>query len=265
LAVDHPGAQQAMQRFVAAAETDERIVAMLLLGSRAAGTADEFSDLDLGVVTTDAARDAVIGDRERLVRAIGEALFLEDFGNPANVHAILADGLVLELLIFGTSELLIEEPYRILLDKAELVPGGQVRDARQSEAAPSAEEVRRLVYGFWHDVEHVATALGRGQPLWAHGGLEQLRGTCLKLARLRAGAPREDDEPYWKVDGDLPAHLAAALRATIVPAEPEPMRDAALALVRLYQSLAEPMAAEYGFDYPRDLNRLVTERLSTAG
>jgi hypothetical protein len=229
---------------------------VLLYGSYAAGTADEFSDLDLGVVTRDDRQDEVIGDREALIRAMGEPLFVDDFGDPANVHAILADGQVLELMFSSASELEIEGPYRVRLDKAGLEP-----KPKAGEAPVSAQEVQHLVYGFWHDVEHVATALGRGQPLWAHGGLEQLRGTCMKLARLRAGAPREDDEPYWKVDGALDEPMRAALLATIVPPDPEVMRDAALALVRLYQSLAEPMSAQFGFAYPTELDALVTDRL----
>jgi predicted nucleotidyltransferase len=254
--MDESRVQEALERFIAAAQADERIVAVLLYGSHAAGTADEFSDLDLGVVTADGRLDEVMGEREALIRAIGEPLFLDDFGNPANVHAILAGGQVVELIFSSASELEVEGPYRVLLDKAGLEPKAKVE-----EAAPSAEEVRRLVCAFWHDVEHVATALGRGHLLWAHGGLEQLRATCLRLARLRAGADREDDEPYWKVDEALDPPIRAAVLATIVPPEPAQMRDAALALVRLYQSLAEPMASQHGFAYPSELDALVTERL----
>jgi predicted nucleotidyltransferase len=254
--MDESRVHHAIERFVEKARGDDRIVAVLLYGSHAAGTADEFSDLDLGVVTADGRLDEAIGEREALIRAIGEPLFLDDFGNPANVHAILADGQVVELIFSSASELEVEGPHRVLLDKAGLEPKPKV-----GEAAPSAGEVRRVVYTFWHDVEHVATALGRGQLLWAHGGLEQLRGTCLRLARLRAGADREDGEPYWKVDEALDPPVGAALLATIVPPEPAQMRDAALALVRLYQSLAEPMASQHGFAYPSELDALVTERL----
>jgi predicted nucleotidyltransferase len=254
--MDESRVQEALERFIAAAQADERIVAVLLYGSHAAGTADESSDLDLGVVAADGRLDEVIREREALIRAIGEPLFLDDFGNPANVHAILAGGQVVELILSSASELEVEGPYRVLLDKA-----GPEPKAKVGEAAPSAEEVRRLVYAFWHDVEHVATALRRRQPLWAHGGLEQLRATCLRLARLRAGADREDDEPYWKVDEALDPPVRAALLATIMPPEPAQIRDAALALVRLYQSLAEPMASQHGFEYPSELDALVTERL----
>ncbi len=257
--MDEALVQQAIHRFVTTCEADERIAAVLLFGSRAAGTADAHSDLDLGLVTTDTAYGAVIGDREAFISAMGEPLFLDDFGNPANVHAILAEGLAVELVISRASALSIEGPYRVLLDKAGLelpqTPRAPVRED------PSAEEIRQLVYAFWHEVEHVASALARGQLLWAHGGLEGMRGACLRLARLQARAEREDDEPYWKVDRALPEPMRAALLATIVPPDPAQMRDAALGLVRLYQSLAEPMAAQYGFDYPSELDGLVTAQL----
>lgn len=258
--MDDSLAQRAIERFVATCEADERIPAVLLFGSRAAGTADEHSDFDLGLVATDETYDAVIGDREVFLRVMGEPLFLDDFGNPANVHAILADGLAVELMISRAGELSLEGPYRVLLDKVGLVPAGQAPTSRKPEQ-PTAEEVRQLVYAFWHEVEHVASALARGQLLWAHGGLEGMRGACLTLARVQAGAEREEDEPYWKVDLALPEPMRAALLATIVPPDPDQMRDAALGLVRLYQSLAEPMAIAYGFAYPTDLDRLVTAQL----
>ena len=44
-----------MNRFVAACQADERVVAAFLGGSYARGTADAYSDLDLCLITTDEA------------------------------------------------------------------------------------------------------------------------------------------------------------------------------------------------------------------
>ena len=46
-----------MNRFVAACQADERVVAAFLGGSYARGTADAYSDLDLYLITTDAMYD----------------------------------------------------------------------------------------------------------------------------------------------------------------------------------------------------------------
>ena len=261
--MDHSEYRRVTERIVAVARADDRIRAALVYGSHAKGMADAFSDLDIGLVAADAAYDDVLATSEALVRAIGDPLLLEDFGDPANLYVILPDGADLELILSRESELTLELPYRVLLDK----DGIEARALdRRPEASPDAgtDRVRQLVQSFWHDVGHVTTALGRGNLLWAHGQLEELRGVCLALARLEAGI-QADDEPYWKVDGALPEERLAAVRATVVAPEIGPMRDAALALVDLYRDIARAVAADHGIDYPADLDRLVSGRLQTAG
>jgi len=249
-------------RLMAIVQGDDRIRALLVCGSHATGTADEFSDLDIGLVITDVAYEHVLARPDELVRAIGESLLLEDFGNPANLHVILSDGADLELIIHREGELTLERPYRVLLDK-----GGVEDRARERPPPPSrpadSEQTRQLVHGFWRDVGHVITALGRGNILWAHGQLEELRSTCIALARLEAGV-EADDEPYWKVDEALPGDRLAALRATVAPPEIGSMRDAALALLELYRQLAGAVAAEHGIAYPAELDRLMSARLRDA-
>ena len=53
---------------------------------------------------------------------------------------------------------------------------------------------RRLVVGFWHDVEHLVTALGRGQTWWAYGQLDELlkKQTFVVLA-VRHGLGRRHE------------------------------------------------------------------------
>jgi lincosamide nucleotidyltransferase B/F len=247
-------------RLVAACAADDRLVAALLYGSHAAGTADALSDVDFGIVTTDAAHDEVIRDRERVVRALGKPLLLEDFGDPTNLHAILAEGPLVELVFARASELRLEGPSRVLLDKGGVVDAAAAREPPPREVPAEADEVRRLIAWFWHDVGHVTAALGRGHLLWAHGQLEELRAVCLHLARFAAGIAIED-EPYWNVDEALNEGQLAALRETIVRPEPGPMLDAALALVRLYRELATPLLARHDLAYPTELDRLMTARL----
>src|SRR6186997_2497157 len=81
-----------ISRFVDACEVDERIVAGFLAGSYATGAADGYSDIDLGVITTDAAFADVIADRDALIAQLGEPLFLDHFGRLWNAFFILADG-----------------------------------------------------------------------------------------------------------------------------------------------------------------------------
>ncbi len=77
-----PNHQVAIDRFVAACQADERVVAAFLGGSYARGTADAYSDLDLYLITTDEAHEDFFAGREAFMRLLGEPVFLEDFGIP---------------------------------------------------------------------------------------------------------------------------------------------------------------------------------------
>ena len=253
--------ERLLERMVSVAANDDRIVGLLLYGSRAAGTADAYSDLDLGLVAADASAEEVISERGTLIQQLGEPLFLEDFGEPANAHVILADGAAFEFIVRPIGELIDDGPHRIILDKDGQLAAALMRKARPEAEAQSDEDVRRPIHYFWHEVEHVVTALGRSQLTWAHGGLEEIRGICLRRARISAGVPPEDEEPYWKVDGTLDEAFLARLRATIVPAEPKAMRRAAVELVEIYRSLARPLAEDRGIAYPERLDALISQRL----
>ncbi|HEX6383969.1 MAG TPA: nucleotidyltransferase domain-containing protein [Anaerolineae bacterium] len=54
--------QIVIDRFVASCRADERVVAAFLGGSYARGAADEYSDLDLYLITTDRAVSIITGD-----------------------------------------------------------------------------------------------------------------------------------------------------------------------------------------------------------
>ena len=86
-----PNHQAVTERFVAACQADERVVAAFLGGSYGAGKADVHSDLDLFLITTDETYEAFCAERENFVRHLGEPLFLEDFGASDGLLFILAD------------------------------------------------------------------------------------------------------------------------------------------------------------------------------
>jgi predicted nucleotidyltransferase len=253
--------ERLIERLVEAAEADERVVALLLYGSRAAGGWDDHSDVDIGLVASDATHAELVAGARGLVASLGEPLFLESFGDPSWLHAIFADGVELELMVQREADLDLDLPHRVLFDRVGVIARHAGRTEGAADDAAEREKVRRLVQWFWHDVGHVITALGREQPWWAHGQLEQLRGVCLDLARLDAGVPLEEDEPYWKVDTAVPPEVLARLAETIVPLEVGPMRSAALALVALYRDLAQPLTARLGLPYPTRLDELLTIRL----
>lgn len=254
--------QLALSRFVSACRADRRIVAATIYGSHARGAADEWSDLDIGVVIADEAYDDFIAGREAFVRQLGRPLFIEDFDNVGIVFFILADGAEGELSIERESNFI--EPYgawRALVDKTGVL--GRVRPRSEPDLAGQIETLRRQIMWFWHDLSHFTTAMGRGQGWWAAGQLEVLRRICLNLARLRHdfGDAEVGDDPFFKVDKALPAEALAPLQRTFAPMERAAMLAAARDLITCYQGLARPLAEAHGIPYPAELERLMLARI----
>lgn len=256
--------QAVLDRFVAACQADERVVAAFLGGSYAKGTADAHSDLDLFLITTDAAYEAFCAEREAFVCRLGEPLFLEDFGASHGLLYIFSDDTEGELWIGRESHLThgYGDAYRVLLDKQGIL-ADVVFPAHEADPAEQVETLRQLIMVFWHDLSHFIKAMGRGQLWFAYGELEALRHMCVNLARLRhnfadAGV---GEEPYFKIEEAMPIEQLAPLQATYCPMEPEAMRQAGHIILRFYQETASSLAQTHGIPYPAELERLMVARL----
>lgn len=253
-----------IERFVAACAADARVAAAFLTGSYAAGTADAHSDLDLGVITADAAYDDFLTSREPFVRLLGEPVFVETFAQPDPLFFILADGTEGELAVGRESAYreVANGPHWVLLDKTGVLEGAAFV-GRHPVEDEQREELRRLVVWFWHDLSHFATAFARGQWWWAYGELETLRRSCVGLIRLRRDFADAEaaSECYYKVDTALPAADLEPVRPTLCSTEPVELLRAARAIVRLYQQLAPPLAQVHGISYPAALAHQMQERL----
>ena len=256
-----PHYQAVLGGFVAACRADERVVAAFLGGSYARGAADAYSDLDLGLITADAAYEDFLAGREAFIRRLGEPVFLEDFDHPSNLFFIFPDGTEGELAVGREGEFthIHAGPYRVLVDKQGVLANA-VFPRPEPDPAEQRETLRRLVAWFWHDLSHFITAMGRGQLWWAHGQLEVLRRICVNLVRLRedfaAGA-----DGYEKLDQALPVERLSPLRSTFCPMERDAMLQAGLAIVRYYRDLAPPLARAHGLPYPDALDRVMSDRL----
>jgi predicted nucleotidyltransferase len=256
--------QIVMNRFVAAGQTDERVVAAFLGGSYARDAADAYSDLDLYLITTDEAYDDFTASREAFIRRLGEPVFLEDYhgGGADFVFFTFPDGTEVELGLGRESHFthIHSGPYSILLDKKGVLAGA-VFPPYEVAQTEQIETLRRLVSWFWHDLSHhFITTMARGQLWSAYGALEDLRRTCVNLARLRENFQAET-EGYEKVEQALPVEQLTPLQATFCPLERDAMLQAALVIVRFYQELAPPLARAHAIPYPADLARVMSDRL----
>jgi len=260
----HPNHQDILDKFAKACQSDDRIVAALMVGSYVKGKADEHSDLDLYLITTDEAYDDFVSKRESFVRLLGEPLFMEDFDLPGIVFLIFPNGSEVEISYVRESQAsnVFSEPYKVLLDRKNITAGVVSRE-READQDGQREKLRRLIYWFWHELSHFITAMGRGQLWWAHGQLDALRSICVNLARLRNNFSDTGvgEEPYFKIENTLPIEQLSSLQATFPPMEQSAMVEAAFVIVDFYKELAPPLAQTHGIPYPDGLERAMVARL----
>jgi hypothetical protein len=103
-------------------------------------------------------------------------------------------------------------------------------------------------------------ALGRGDLWWAYGQLEALRRYCVNLVRIEHGVEAQE-EAYEKLEKAVPVAELTALQRTFCPMERDAMLRAALDIVRFFREQAPRVAEAYGFDYPAELEQLMSDRL----
>jgi predicted nucleotidyltransferase len=254
--------EQVIARFADACSSDNRVMAAFVGGSIARGEADQYSDIDLCVVTTDAEADDAFADREAFVARLGTPLFLEDWGQEdPEVFVILADGTDVEMSFIAEGRIKEMQvgPILTLLDRTGLLTN-LVLPMRAPISADLASELRRILAWFWHDVSHLIKALGRGQLWWAAGEVEALRGYCVNLVRIEQGLAASE-EPYFKIDAQASTAGLGSLRSTFVPMSAEALGQAASELVAFFGMRGRPLAGSYGIEYPSELDRLSRSRL----
>ena len=250
-----------VDRVVAVSNRDLRIVAVFEGGSRARGEADEHSDVDITVVVGDDALDDVRAGKEAFVRSIGNSLFVEDFGMAHMAFAIFDDGSELELHFHRLADLdtIPAGPHRVLLDPHDVL-AGRVFPAAAPDAGTRSRQLREVLMWFWHDLGHFTTAIARDQLWWAAGQLEQLRNSCVNLVRLEQGGEAEE-EPYWKLDGELATGPLEPLRSTFVPIERAALVGAGREVLTFFRTHGRAAALVNDLPYPAELDALVGGRL----
>lgn len=153
-------------------------------------------------------------------------------------------------------------PYKVLVDKKGILAGVVFPDLKP-DTLEQTEKLRHLIYGFWHELSHFVTAIGRRQLWWAQGQVEALRRCCVNLARLRSNFddPGIGEEAYFKIENEMPVERLSDLRATFCRMDEQELLAAGLALIWYYKEQAVPLAKAHGIIYPEALERVMIERL----
>ncbi len=262
-------------RITAWAETTPAVQAALILGSRARTDhpADEWSDLDILVFTTD--METPLRESAWATEFAPHWLtFVERTGDGTSWErrTLYAGGLDVDVAFFPAEALaafdgelpatfvdVLRRGVRVLVDKGGVLTRVVARPLPPQSLyqKPTESEFVNLVSDFWYHTLWSAKHLRRGELWWAKSGIDShLKGFIHRMLEWQARATRGDAHDTWlrgrfleewsdpRAVAELPeifghydaADLARALRATM----------------KLFRWLEDETAALWGYTIPRD-------------
>lgn len=249
------------------AQADERIRAVLMVGSRAnpAAPRDKYQDFDIGYYVTDVAPfwdnvvwlEAHFG--KTLIVQMPERMTLlppENNGHFAYL-AIFEDGHRIDLSFFDAKNGYTDngEPAVVLLDKDGLLPPVSNADDRYWHVKPPTEKLYHdCCNEFWWCLNNVAKGIARDELPYAKSMLDlYVRDMLNQMADWHIGVKTSFSVSAGKLGkyykNHLPPELYAAYRKTYSEADDEKFRAAVHEMCGLFGRLAREVAAAMGYVY----------------
>jgi aminoglycoside 6-adenylyltransferase len=251
--------------------------AVIAVGSRARGTPDRWSDLDILLLTSD--RDRLAGDPEWL-HGLGDVwLTYLDATGPGDPewYALYDGGLKMDIVLLHVDDpsldldtLLSQHPYNGVLARGAVVlydSAGEPRtmEPREPELAPppTADEFASIVKGFLLESVTAAKFIGRGDYWRAQRWFAyELRPRLLKMAEWQAHG-----KDTW-YNGRFMAQWADPRAVTVLtqsftPAERAAMIRTMRLMLTLFKNLGEEVAERHSLDYPGEVHEKVVALIGT--
>lgn len=225
----------------------DELLAMVVAGSFALDIADEYSDVDLKLVTTDDGFDEVVRRQDEMIAACGTpvARFPAEHVGLPELTIVLYDDLVhVDFLPVRLSELAERNEglaAKVLWERDGRV-GREIDRSTPTHRVLDLEWIERRVWTwFWY----LQSKILRGELYEAIDGLAWLRATVLfPLLGATRGKPVAGTR---RVEGLL-EDLAGDFAASSAGPEPDEVMNALRAMATLYKRLADPLLEAAGID-----------------
>jgi predicted nucleotidyltransferase len=165
-----------LERLTAAAEGDERILAVTEGGSAVAGELDEFSDVDVLIVCSDDGHGSLLGEAKEFAAGLGSLLSSftgEHVGEPRLLICLYGPPLLhvdLKFVARGELDQRVEDGIVVWERKAGLVAAAATEPAHWP--SPHAQWIEDR---FWPWVHYIAAKIGRGELFECVSGFAYLR------------------------------------------------------------------------------------------
>jgi hypothetical protein len=199
--------ERVLERVLEMAKADHRITGGALVGSGAAGSQDEWSDIDITFGVLDGIDIGIVLDdwTEIFSRDLG-ALHYWDLPSGPSIYRVflLPDGLEVDVSVTPAKDFGARGPrFRQLFGTA----------SRVYEPPPAQQPDIRYHVGLgWHHILHARSSIERGKPWRAEYWIGEIRNHLFALACLRLG-----EESYHGRGIDrLPASVTGPATATLV-------------------------------------------------
>jgi predicted nucleotidyltransferase len=224
---------------VAMLQNDESVIGLAVGGSWITGELDEYSDLDLVLVT----KEKISTDRQKMIQHAGRfgkllaAFTGEHVGEPRLLICLYDDPLLHVDIKFVTLEEFadrIETPH-ILLDKH----GGLAHVIQNTEPVFSWRGYQWIEDRFWTWVHYAAVKIARGELMEAFDFFSDIRRMVLgPLLHIKNG---KLPKAVRKIEMQLPAHDLEKLRGTIPSYTGAALVTALENAVELYRDLSREL------------------------
>jgi hypothetical protein len=251
--------QSFIQRAKEVLAIDDRVLAAYLVGGFAIGQADPWSDVDLQVVVTDEAAQALKTSWLELAARLAPLAHVKPFQFAVGGVCITADWLHFDIVLHARAEVdpMAVEGMSPLLDKVGLLPDRPVPRPERREAPFFPEAAVDM---FLYMLGNMVSVVGRNEPVPATNGVVMVRDIALVgllLAEQGWRGTREHSAgnpfPFTKRLRSYLTDEQNALLASLPPLGPtiDSAIDGYLALARIFLPRAHRLAERTGHSWPQ--------------
>jgi hypothetical protein len=251
-----------VENIVAVLEGEDRVRAAWLAGSRARGTSDRYSDLDIWAVTAPEDHRSLLADWPELAKQVGPAVLCQQVG-PLPVYTHITPGWERYDIAFGTTGDVSRRSrtsVRLLFDRDGLDallagPAGPQR--------PDPAKIQATTTEFLRVLGLLPVVIGREEYVVAASGAGLLRTLLIQL--MIEDTEAEDRGGALKLKGLLPpGRLEALASLPPIAATRESAIEAHLACARLFLPLARELSRRTGAPWPAGLETAARSYLHTS-
>jgi predicted nucleotidyltransferase len=226
---------------------DPRVKAVELSGSLARGTADQWSDLDLKIITTPEGYDSFLSDWRLWVARITPTVFARRPIAPFIINTLTPEGLTLDMAVYSGEP----PPNLPARYSVGLLSSAQFDDLGDALEYAVEEQFRGLAGPF-------ITLIQRDEHLRHLTGVPHILGLLTTVFLAETGAP----PPAKQWNGSFSAEQRDSVAALPpVSATREGVLSFGLAVAELLVTRARPLYPRYDRRWPKELAQVAADRL----